>query len=356
MGMRREWAEAQSASRSKMSEVYPRRNRNGRAGTHPERGERHLKSSPSIQGRSRAWQGGKNKRISDSEPELERIGGTGGGTKEGDEHQNTGVTGHSGPTTRNLSAFSSPIPWRKASLRYNDNDMMTSALISSRRWTRSWTRTESSSRAAFSAGPILNCYAQSKALSVPPDGRFTLMEYRFDPSTIKPGAAPALIAAAAAQTQVQVPFTLRASLSITNHSAPNNPTEYYPGAFELTLTPRTDALEDVAIELYLGSGATGPKSNRRRRLWPVDARARTTHVALVPCLLRLYNLRHFPFRVGTATLRGGTDLVRAACGHAACALKIDQLKLSAETYKPYKGMRGWALGRVEWRVKWKGDK
>jgi AP-3 complex subunit mu len=36
------------------------------------------------------------------------------------------------------------------------------------------------------------------------------------------------------------------------------------------------------------------------------------------------------------------------------ALKVDQLKLSGETYKPYKGVRGRALGRVEWRVQWKG--
>ena len=35
----------------------------------------------------------------------------------------TGVTGHSAPTTSNLSAFSSPIPWRKAGLRYNSNDI-----------------------------------------------------------------------------------------------------------------------------------------------------------------------------------------------------------------------------------------
>ena len=36
------------------------------------------------------------------------------------------------------------------------------------------------------------------------------------------------------------------------------------------------------------------------------------------------------------------------------ALKVDQLKLSGETYKPYKGVRAWAFGRVEWRVEWKG--
>ena len=35
----------------------------------------------------------------------------------------TGVSGLSGPTTNNLSAFSSPIPWRKAGVRYNNNEV-----------------------------------------------------------------------------------------------------------------------------------------------------------------------------------------------------------------------------------------
>ncbi len=33
----------------------------------------------------------------------------------------TGVSGPSGPSTNNISAFSNPIPWRKAGLRYNHN-------------------------------------------------------------------------------------------------------------------------------------------------------------------------------------------------------------------------------------------
>jgi AP-3 complex subunit mu len=64
----------------------------------------------------------------------------------------------------------------------------------------------------------LNRFSKSKSLSfVPPDGRFTLMDYRFDPSAGKPGAGPALTAAAAAQLQVQVPFALRATLSVSDH-------------------------------------------------------------------------------------------------------------------------------------------
>ncbi|KAI0245267.1 hypothetical protein BJV78DRAFT_1150494 [Lactifluus subvellereus] len=71
-------------------------------------------------------------------------------------------------------------------------------------------------------------------------------EYRFGPPTSKPGAAPALTAAAAAQLQVQVPFILHSTLSITDHG----------GAFELTFIPRANALDDFAVELYLGAGAS----------------------------------------------------------------------------------------------------
>jgi AP-3 complex subunit mu len=78
-----------------------------------------------------------------------------------------------------------------------------------------------------------NRFAQSKALSfVSPNGRFTLMEYRFDPSASKPGAAPALTAAAAAQLQVQVPFTVRATLSITDHGGP-----FLPPSLSIAYSP-----------------------------------------------------------------------------------------------------------------------
>ncbi|KAI9431837.1 hypothetical protein BJY52DRAFT_897477 [Lactarius psammicola] len=102
-------------------------------------------------------------------------------------------------------------------------------------------------RALFHLCVRLNHFAQSKALSfVPPDLRFALMEYRFDLSVSKPGAAPALLAAAAVQLRVQVPFTIRASLSTTD----------YGGVFEVSFTPRAGALDDVAVELYFGSSPT----------------------------------------------------------------------------------------------------
>ena len=48
----------------------------------------------------------------------------------------------------------------------------------------------------------------------------------------------------------------------------------------------------------------------------------------------------------------GAALVSFALPHGAqlSALKMDQLNISGEAYKPYKGVRGRALGRGEWRV------
>ncbi|KAF8257419.1 Mu homology domain-containing protein [Lactarius quietus] len=272
----------------------------------------------------------------------------------------TGVTGHSGPTTSNLSAFSSPIPWRKAGLRYNSNDIyfdivetldavvnkngtiITSSVLGKidvncklsgtpdllLTLTNSHTITEPS----FHACVRLNRFAQSKALSfVPPDGRFTLMEYRFDPSAGKPGAAPALTAAAAAQVQVQVPFVLRASLSLTDHGGPR---------IRAIIHPARRPLEDVAVELYLGSGATGATSTgasgggewmyvsaRRTLRWSLASSASTTSGTS-----RSVSGRAAPPRSGIS--------FALPAGALLSALKIDQLKLSGETYKPYKGMRG----------------
>jgi AP-3 complex subunit mu len=194
------------------------------------------------------------------------------------------------------------------------------------------------------------------------------MDYRFEPSASKPGAAPALTAAAAAQLQVQVPFALRAALSVTDHgglspsilSTPNmTKPQPLPGAFELTFSPRAAALDDVAVELYLGAGASGATCSA------VTGGGEWTYV---PAHRKLrWSLP--PTASGrNATLRGtftSTDAhprpARAAqvsfalpAGAMLSALKVDQLKLSGETYKPYKGVRARALGRVEWRVEWRG--
>ena len=157
---------------------------------------------------------------------------------------------------------------------------------------------------------------------------------------------------------------------LTNPPPSPSPTPADTGDFELSFTPRAGALEDVAVELYLGSGATGASSTgatgggewmyvlaRRTLRWSLGSSASTTSGTA----------RSVSAPGRTATLRGtfsSNDAhprpARAAqisfalpAGALLSALKIDQLKLSGETYKPYKGMRGRALGRVEWRVEWK---
>jgi AP-3 complex subunit mu len=193
----------------------------------------------------------------------------------------------------------------------------------------------------------LNHLAPSKALSfVPPDGHLKLMEYRFDPSESKPGAAPPLTAAA--QVQVQVPFTRRTSHLIPDH-----------GGAQAELTHR--------VQLYLGSstmGATSTGSTGSSERMYVPAR-RTLRWSLASSASTTSGDFHSVSATGcTATLRGtfaSSDAhlrpARVAQisfalpeGMLLSALKIDQLKLSAETYNPYKGIpvRGWALEPVEW--------
>jgi len=178
------------------------------------------------------------------------------------------------------------------------------------------------------------------------------MEYRFDPSASKPGAAPALTAAAAAQLQVRVPFTLRASppsptTAVRPSSHPstlnNHLTTNLPGnrRVRAVFTPRGGALEDVAVELYLGSGATGGGE------WIYVPARRTPRWSLAPSTSTTSGVTSSASAPGrTATLRGtfsiGDAHPRPACaaqisftlpaGALLSAPKMDKLKLSGETY------------------------
>ncbi|KAI9510954.1 clathrin adaptor mu subunit [Russula earlei] len=289
----------------------------------------------------------------------------------------TGVSGISGPSTNNMSAFSSPIPWRKAGVRYNNNEVyfdiletldavvnkggniVTSSVLGkidvncklsgtpdlALTLTNAHTITEPS----FHPCVRLNRFTQSKTLSfVPPDGRFTLMEYRVDPSASKPVAAPALTAAAAAQLQVQVPFTLRTTLSTTDHG----------GEFELTFAPRAATLDDVAVELYLGGDASGVTCSAVTGggEWTYVPTRRTLRWSLPPTASGRTATLHGTFSSAEAhprPARAAQVSFALPPGALLSALKVDQLKLVGETYKPYKGVRGRAFGRVEWRVEWK---
>ncbi|KAH9175083.1 hypothetical protein EDB89DRAFT_2066865 [Lactarius sanguifluus] len=105
------------------------------------------------------------------------------------------------------------------------------------------------------------------------DGRFTHIEHLFGSSASIHSAAPALTAAAAAQLHVQVPFPLRASLSITDHGGlfflparNSHLTTNIPATspFELSFALRADALSLLVafldLRFLLGHTASHPRS------------------------------------------------------------------------------------------------
>ncbi|KAI9429821.1 hypothetical protein H4582DRAFT_147709 [Lactarius indigo] len=173
----------------------------------------------------------------------------------------TGVSGPSEPSTNNLSAFYSLISWRKAGFRYKYNDIVETlgavvnkngTIVTSSVLGKIDVNCKLSGAAFLVPLPLPTCDLIS-ALFRPTRRAFLAHGIRFDFSARKPGTVPALTAAAAVELKVQVPFTLRASLSI-DHGGPS----FLP-ALNNRLTvniPITGVLKDVAIELYLGSSAT----------------------------------------------------------------------------------------------------
>jgi hypothetical protein len=135
----------------------------------------------------------------------------------------------------------------------------------------------------------LNRFAQLKALSfVPPDGRFTLIEYRFDPSANKPSAAPHSYSS-----------SISAGPSPSTICATRLALHYRP-----TVRRRARGRCRRALSRF------GRDEYRRYGRWRVDVRSCTTHTALVPRLFRLYDPRHFPLRLATGPHRDAPAHVR----------------------------------------------
>ncbi|KAH9032146.1 hypothetical protein EDB85DRAFT_2145707 [Lactarius pseudohatsudake] len=160
-----------------------------------------------------------------------------------------------------------------------------------------------------------------------PDERFPFHAYntafptqKRSPSSRQTGTSRSRNTPSTPQLQLPVPLTLRALLSITDNG----------GAFEPSFTPRASSLEDVVSWLQCV----------QRRKWMYRLRGRTLRWFLAPSSA-------IP---GTrpASAPGRAVTLRVT------VLNIDQLMLSGETYKPYKGVRGRALRRVEWGAGWKG--
>jgi len=293
--------------------------------------------------------------------------------------------------------FSSPIPWRRAGVRYTNNEIYVDVVehlkaivskngtpLSSTAWGKLETNaklsglpdcimTFSNPRVMTDCGfhPCvrLQKWNHDKVLSfIPPDGRFTLGEYRYIPPAAAAALAPdvstgpsALVAAT--KDIVPVPVVLKPVIEFEENGA----------TFDITLTSRltTRAMENLVATFYLGEGAGGIKCISGRgsggfgrglsslesgagisigASWAFDAKKR---------ILR-WEIPNVP-PASSWTLKGSfttTTVPRPSrairlnfeiASHTFSALKIDQLRVSGENYKPYKGVRGRSTGDIEWR-------
>ncbi|EKM80247.1 hypothetical protein AGABI1DRAFT_57829 [Agaricus bisporus var. burnettii JB137-S8] len=302
---------------------------------------------------------------------------------------NTAFTSASG------NPFSSSIPWRKANVRYNANEIYfdmveelnaivnkNGVALSSTVWGKieancrlsgtpdcllSFTNPQALTDCSFHTCVRLQRWTRDKSLSfIPPDGHFTLAEYRSAPAASLPTArltSPPVSKTPATKDSVPIPFTVKTNCDLGNDGA----------QLDITFTPRltSKSLENVVIEMNLGEGAGGIKCVTSRgsgigrhmgttnpgifsnmgTSWAFDAKNN---------VLRWEILNAPPS--STWNLRGSFTTLSAKPrpAHALqihfniqsytfSAIKVEQLRVTGETYKPYKGVRGRCVGNVEWR-------
>ncbi|KIM45929.1 hypothetical protein M413DRAFT_64288 [Hebeloma cylindrosporum] len=288
--------------------------------------------------------------------------------------------------------FSSPIPWRKAGLKYTSNEIYfdviedlkaivnrNGVLLSSNVFGMietnaklsgtpdcllTFTNPQVLADCAFHPCVRLHRWARDRTFSfVPPDGKFILAEYRYTPnppslSTPRPPAPPV------AKDTVPIPFVVKVNFDLQDHSA----------NFDITLTSRLSArsLENLVIELNLGEGASAIKCIASRGAgglgrggvnsldvgggnsgasWAFDSKKRVLkwEISNAPPLSS-WNLRGSFSTPSIAPHPSHALLVQFDIqSYTFSSLKVEQLKITGETYKLYKGVRGRVIGSVEWR-------
>ncbi|KAI0069170.1 clathrin adaptor mu subunit [Artomyces pyxidatus] len=294
----------------------------------------------------------------------------------------SGLAGSGAHGVHGMGAFSSPIPWRKAGVRYNTNEIyfdvaetlkavvnksgvvVTSSVLGKIEANSklsgtpdlllTFTNAKVISEPSFHPCIRLTRFSQSKVLSfVPPDGHFTLMEYRYSPAAASgttPVTGAPLTAVAQNQTQVQLPFLVKSAMQLNETG----------GTFDVSVTSRlsTRAVEDFVLEIYLGESVSSASCNagsgaewsyipsRRVLRWSIPS--------LPPSSGRWTLQGSFITSTGRPRPSRSIQTTFSLSSHLFSALKVDQLKLSGETYKPYKGVRGRSEGMIEWRVDWIG--
>ncbi|KAJ7229033.1 Mu homology domain-containing protein [Mycena pura] len=290
--------------------------------------------------------------------------------------------------------FSSPIPWRKAGLKYNSNEIyfdMEEQLkaivnkhgttLTSSVWGKiatnaklsgtpdcllTFTNSHVITDCAFHPCVRLQRWKRDRSLSfVPPDGHFTLAEYRFTPSTSATSArfmsAGATPVALSAKENIPIPFILKPTVELTESGV----------SFEFKLTSRmsSQALESLVAEMYLGEGAGALKCVASRDdggnawkgkseassvsatgSWSFDSKKMVVRweIPVVPPS-SVWKLQGSYTSTSAPRPAHALQVRFDIASYTFSALKVDQLKVTGEVYKPYKGVRGKASGNVEWR-------
>ncbi|TRM68515.1 Mu homology domain-containing protein [Schizophyllum amplum] len=287
-------------------------------------------------------------------------------------------------------AFSSPIPWRKSGLRYNNNEIffdvdeqlravvnkggtaLSSSVYGTMECTAklsgtpdlilSFTNPNVLADCAFHPCVRLQRFARDRALSfVPPDGHFTLMQYRYAPGA-SASATPAASAVAALRENVPLPVSLKITVDLPQ--AAND-----TATFTLVLTSRltTRDIENFVGEIDLGQSATAVKctcSSGRSTVgsslagashgasWMFDSRNHTLRWTIPRVAPAATYTIEGSFGSGTMQAPRPAHAVRTTFAiptQTFSMLKVDQLKLTGEMYKPYKGVRGKSDCDIEWR-------
>ncbi|KAG8729738.1 hypothetical protein FRC12_020760 [Ceratobasidium sp. 428] len=243
------------------------------------------------------------------------------------------ATGVSGLAAAAPAPFSSPIPWRKTGLRYNNNEIYFDII----------------EELEATVGRLQK-FLQTSVLSfVPPDGNFTLLNYQLPVPSPNPAAPPPL------------PIQLKHEVTLNE----------YGGSFELTLTARSSkTVENVAVEFKLGSSATGAEcthtgggggqptgggfgalaANGGSVRWGYDPQTKVLRWDVPSLTGMAQHLKGSFTSSERAPKPSRSFLVTFGIPqYSLSSIKIDQLRVTGEIYKPYKGVRSSVEGKIEYR-------
>lgn len=311
------------------------------------------------------------------------------------------VAGVSGLSTATPTPFSSPIPWRKAGVKHNKNEIYfdvteeldgtmarNGTLLSSTIWGRidcnsrlsgtpdlnlSFINSKAFSDPSFHACVRLQKFAQTSALSfVPPDGNFVLMEYQVSPSSVAKGSTAMSSGGLQNQMLNFVPLILKPKIEVGEKG----------GSFTFTVTPRSGSeqlkhrlgVENVVISLSLDSDAIGAfcttsfnsggqgfggsrdreREERAAGIWAWEPNEKTLRWTIpslsVPSASSVWTLKGTWTSTEQVPRPSRSIVMRFQTPHMLFSgIKVDQLKMASEMYKPYKGVKTASKATVEWR-------